>query len=391
MSGSDAAFDVSGTAAQPMRQWARLHLIADDLTGALDTGAQFIPLAGPIDVHWRAVAASGSIAMDSGARELSGDEAEAAVTARLAQTPPDPSGLHYAKIDSLLRGHGAREIAAWLRIGAFERCMIAPAFPHQTRITRGGRQYRHTDLGWAQVATDLGADLAALGLRVVLRRPGDEAPAGLSLWDAESEADLDAVVAAGRAAGGQMLWCGSGGLAGALARSVSADDNRVEPALERPILGLFGSDQPVTIEQVDACGRYAAIIENDGGSDIADVSRRLNEDGVALVRVAIPKGASRTEAATRIARTFGRLTLEITRPATLLVAGGETLRAVCCALETDHLELVGQIEPGVPCSFMREGRFDGVRVVSKSGAFGDRNLLRRLVTPDAHPTNGVSA
>ena len=391
MSGSDAVFEGSRAAVAPMREWARLHLIADDLTGALDTGAQFIPLAGPINVHWRPVAASGSVAMDSGARELSGDEAEAAVTARLAQTPPDPSGLSYAKIDSLLRGHGAREIAAWLRIGAFERCIIAPAFPHQARITRGGRQYRRTDLGWAQIATDLGADLAGLGLQVVLRRPGDDAPAGLSLWDAESEADLDAIVAAGRAAGGQTLWCGSGGLAGALARSISPRDNSVEPVLERPILGLFGSDQAVTAEQVDACGRYAAIIADDCTSNLADVSRRLNEDGVALVRVAIPKGASRTEAATRIAGAFGRLALEIMRPATLLVAGGETLRAVCSALETDHLELVGQIEPGVPCSFMREGRFDGVRVVSKSGAFGDRDLLRRLVTLDAHPTNGVSA
>jgi D-threonate/D-erythronate kinase len=313
------------------------------------------------------------------------------VTTRLAQTPPDPSGLHYAKIDSLLRGHPAREIAAWWRIGAFERCIIAPAFPHQARVTRGGRQYRRTDDGWAQLATDLSADLAALGLGVVLRRPGDAAPAGLSLWDAESEADLDAIVATGRAADGQALWCGSGGLAGALTRSVCARDHRVEPALERPILGLFGSDQAVTADQVDTCGRYASIIENGGGSDLADVSRRLNEDGVALVRVAIPKGASRADAATGIARAFGRLALEIARPATLVVAGGETLSAVCHALETDHLELVGQIEPGVPCSFMRGGRFDGVRVVSKSGAFGDRDLLRRLVTLDPHPSNGVSA
>jgi uncharacterized protein YgbK (DUF1537 family) len=391
MPGSDAAFDVSGTAAAPTQERVRLHLIADDLTGALDTGAQFIPLTGPIDVHWRAVATNGSVAMDSGARELSGDEAEAAVTARLAQTPPDISGLHYAKIDSLLRGHPAREIAAWLRSGVFERCMIAPAFPHQARVTRGGAQCRRSELGWAPVATNLSADLAALGLRVALRRPGDEVPVGVSLWDAESEADLDAIVAAGRAAGGQVLWCGSGGLAGALARSISPHDNRVEPALERPILGLFGSDQAVSAEQVDACGRYASIIEDGGGSNLADVSRRLNEDGVALVRVAIQRGASRADAARRIAGAFGRLALEITRPATLLVAGGETLRAVCDALETDHLELVGQIEPGVPCSFMRGGRFDGVRVVSKSGAFGGRDLLKRLVTLNPHPSNGVSA
>ena len=32
-----------------------VYLIADDLTGALDTAAQFVPLVGEIDVFWRPV------------------------------------------------------------------------------------------------------------------------------------------------------------------------------------------------------------------------------------------------------------------------------------------------------------------------------------------------
>ena len=50
---------------------------------------------------------------------------------------------------------------------------------------------------------------------------------------------------------GPVLWCGSGGLAGALARGHRADaPNR----LKRPVLGLFGSDQPATAPQLAACG-----------------------------------------------------------------------------------------------------------------------------------------
>jgi len=37
----------------------------------------------------------------------------------------------------------------------------------------------------------------------------------------------------------------------------------------------------------------------------------------------------------------------------------------------------------VPASVMRGGRWDGVRVVSKSGAFGDPGLLARLLHGEA--------
>lgn len=78
-------------------------------------------------------------------------------------------------------------------------------------------------------------------------------------------------------------------------------------------------------------------------------------------------------------------------PATLFVTGGETLRAACEALGADHLELVGQIVSGVPLSVLRGGRFDGVRVVSKSGAFGDRDLVKRLLALETTLSDGVIA
>ena len=69
----------------------------------------------------------------------------------------------------------------------------------------------------------------------------------------------------------------------------------------------------------------------------------------------------------------------MTRPATLFVSGGATLRSVCTALDADHLTVSGQILTGVPWSVLRGGWFDGVPLISKSGAFGDRELLRRIL------------
>jgi uncharacterized protein YgbK (DUF1537 family) len=67
------------------------------------------------------------------------------------------------------------------------------------------------------------------------------------------------------------------------------------------------------------------------------------------------------------------------RPQTLVVSGGETLRAVCGILGADHLAVDGQIAPGIPSSRIRAGAWDDVRVISKSGAFGAPDLLRSLV------------
>jgi uncharacterized protein YgbK (DUF1537 family) len=76
---------------------------------------------------------------------------------------------------------------------------------------------------------------------------------------------------------------------------------------------------------------------------------------------------------------FGEIASRVPKPATLIVAGGETLRAACVSLGATSLQVIGQIEPGVPRSIMRGGRWDGIEIISKSGAFGDKNLWRDLL------------
>jgi uncharacterized protein YgbK (DUF1537 family) len=62
-----------------------------------------------------------------------------------------------------------------------------------------------------------------------------------------------------------------------------------------------------------------------------------------------------------------------------VVAGGETLRSVCEAAGAHSLLVQGRLVPGVPRSVIVGGRWNGVTVVSKSGAFGHRHLLRELI------------
>jgi uncharacterized protein YgbK (DUF1537 family) len=74
-----------------------------------------------------------------------------------------------------------------------------------------------------------------------------------------------------------------------------------------------------------------------------------------------------------------RLTGVIDPPGTLLIAGGETLKALCVATAADGLRVTGRIEPGIPRSVVQGGAWDGVEVISKSGAFGPPDLWSKLL------------
>lgn len=113
------------------RSAARLFLVADDLTGALDAATRFASPTAPVTVRWRVGGppTRGHLALDAGTREVDADTARAMVAALVATAPRDPSTLFYAKLDSLLRGNAAAEIAAWIDGLRPSACLIAPAFP----------------------------------------------------------------------------------------------------------------------------------------------------------------------------------------------------------------------------------------------------------------------
>jgi uncharacterized protein YgbK (DUF1537 family) len=360
-----------------------LRLLADDLTGALDTAAELTALCGPVRVVWDGAAAGpGSIALDSGTRESATREIAFERVRALAPALARPGGaqaIAYRKLDSLLRGHVAAELAACLGVGAWRHCVFAPAFPAQGRITRGGRLLVQQPGGeWScpEGRENLVAMLAAEELPVRTGSLDAPLPPGISVFDAETEDDLARIAALGRRAEAPVLWCGSGGLARALAGAATV---RPSTALVQPVLGLFGSDQAVTARQLAACGPCWMRLADGGAADATRVARQMQAAGVALASLDLPPGLARDEAARRIAAGFTALAGRLPRPGTLLVAGGETLRALCRGLGADSLRATGLVAPGVPRSVMVGGTWDGVEVVSKSGAFGTDALWRDLL------------
>ncbi|WP_152046774.1 four-carbon acid sugar kinase family protein [Aureimonas psammosilenae] len=367
-----------------------LRLLADDLTGALDSAAAFGTLDSPVPVTWKMgnTLPHGPLAFDTGTREA--DPRRAAETVKRVASPlfALPDALAYKKVDSLLRGSEAEEIAAVLEHNLFSRCVIAPAFPAQGRVSRGGRQgMAMPDGRWEALRTDLAARLEEAGHAVARCDPGDPMPLGVSFWNSESDADLD-MVAAAASHGEGILFVGSGGLAAALARRFVRPHEAAAPPRRGPLLGLFGTDHPVMLAQLEAVTGHRLVIET---ADHADaVQHLLQTTGTAFVTVALPDETPRATAAIRIGQVLGELATRLAPPGTLMVAGGETLRGLCEALGTQRLDVVGEIMPGIPRSRLVGGRWDGTDVISKSGAFGAPSLLATLLAADTPPLSGAT-
>lgn len=360
-----------------------MRLIADDLTGALDSAARFTSRLGPISVHLGPMVprVTGHAALDLACRDGS---MEAAVTASRAAAGFFDDSLAFKKIDSLLRGHWAAELAALLATGRFRHCILAPAFPDQGRVTLAGRQHLVASDGRLEaLPVDPEEALAAQGLALIRadisKAPAAGAAPAIQIFDAASAGDLAAAVRYGRSVAGPVLWCGTAGLAGALAGAPAKSVKEVAP----PALALIGSNHPVMQKQIEAARRSDAcrvlVLGEDPAENLRAIEAGLARHRCCVASFALPAGVPAALAAEEIEQRLQALVPRLPTPATLIAAGGETLRAICLASSASHLLVTGENRPGIPYSRLVGGSWDGVAVVSKSGAFGAPGFFEELV------------
>lgn len=350
-----------------------LRLLADDLTGALDAGVAFTGTLGAIRIGLGGFGGDTAVA-DGAVREATAAEATALGAANAqALVAGRPA---FVKIDSLLRGPWAALLAGVLGAGGFARCILAPSFPAMGRTTGGGRQWLlHPDGTRACLPVEPLRALAAAGLQAARWQPGMAWPAAaVVLCDAATDAELAAAVAAGSRLPGPTLWCGAGGLAAALA---GAAPRRAAPPPGRH-LSIIGTQRPETAAQVArllaARPEVCVPVAGDPVPAAAGVMART----AALATFPMPPDTTPADAAAVIAARLAALTQTVPPPASALVTGGETLAGLCRATGAGGLSILGEWMPGLPVSRLCGGVWDGVTVVSKSGAFGAPDTLLRL-------------
>lgn len=347
-------------------------LIADDLTGALDSIAPFaaMKLSCIVSVTPEYMGAALALAPDIislnlGTRELPKEEARERAEAAAHYLNPlaGSETIWFKKIDSRLKGPIAAEIAGLATVLPVGQVVLCPAIPELGRrvsqgVLRGNGLVR--DLPVAEtVALDLPCDVP----------------------DAESDADLDRLV--GRLAPGSLL-AGARGLASALARRLCPGRRPLHARIRRGPIGIaVGSRDLVTVAQVDTLmdhGRMGRIVAPDGEVPAAAVP------GAFLLQATAGTGADGPVVAARLAEGVAR---RIAGLSTLVLTGGETAAAVLSALGVQLLRVQGEVLPGLPLCRAAD-RPDLPDLITKSGGFGPPDTLLRLWQAAGHPTGDNS-
>jgi len=395
-----------------------LLIVADDLTGALDTGAQFARYGRRTLVSW----AGGGLppadadvwVLDTETRALPPAEARAAVAQAVAPFLPV---LHiYKKVDSTLRGPIGAELEALLALGVAEQALLAPAFPAQGRTVLGGELRVHgqplaqtpfaqpgraTSLVGELIAASTGLAVGSMGLQQV-RQGGQSLARALAaqtepvlVLDALAEADLAVAAQAAVLAGRDRLLAGSAGLAAQLPAAwgwVPPDLAAAPASVAGPILCVAATKHPALAGQLLHLQQQAQLeIVKDvlpgilpgeepaaARAAAAVVEALAQGRDVALTTLGAPLVAGGDRLVVALLGRIAAQALQQARPGALMLTGGDTAMAVCRTLGAEAIIVEGQVEAGVPLGRLAGGEADGLPIATKAGGFGDEGVLWRM-------------
>lgn len=389
-------------------------IIADDLTGACDTGCLFAG-AGPVGVLAAPVLTGADsslctpvLTIDTESRALSPREAAAAIHAAARHLAGRlTEGRVFKKIDSTLRGAAGVELTALLEHGPpFTGALVCPAFPAQRRVVRHGRLLVDSvpvhesaiarDPAFRAATSDVTALLAgaapvvSLGLDDV--RAGAEKVAhllerhrgALVAADSETDDDLATLADAVLAAPGTLI-AGSAGLGRALSRALGCEAPAVTLPPGRARLVVVGSLHPASRAQLDAllaAGVPLVTADAQGHGDPAPAVAALAAGRGALVASASAP-ADREAVARHLAAAAARI-LERTTPDLVAVTGGDTAYALLRALRPRRFDLAGAPADGLALGRLvleDNGQNDGrsLALLTKAGGFGAADLLAAIL------------
>jgi len=372
------------------------------------------------------------ISVDTDSRSLSADQAYTKVRAAALQLVADGWTHFYKSVDSTLRGNLGAEIEAVLEAVKPDCAVIAPAFPKYGRTTVGGVQFLYgrplheTEFGTDPTAPVRDADivrrLAAGSRRPAGRITLDQLRAGpvaiknriqqlltagveLVIVDIAEQDDLERICAHLSHSDLRVVWVGSTGLAEfvPLALGVASAVNSVnaERAMDpRPALVLVGSASETTRQQLHHAqtsnqleivsldpinviqnGPIAeAELERAGSSvrlaihsrqDVAVVVKATRDQIAATQQLGIELGLTAAQVAQRIVDALaqvGSLMVSEGKISGIVATGGDTANALCNALAAQALEILGEVEAGIPVMRILGER--PLPLVTKAGGFG---------------------
>jgi 4-hydroxythreonine-4-phosphate dehydrogenase len=412
-------------------------IVADDLSGAAESGATFLMRTTRIRVLLTSAVESdhgalhGSprvVVLDTDSRHLAAEAAGTEVARCVSRAGTGAAGARVVKkVDSLLRGNILSEVRALASLlGATP--VVATALPSAGRTVIDGqplvqgRPLADTTLWDAEegdapvTVADLLAGLDPVTVPLSVVRDAARLRAALSdaerrgaapVCDAETDADLDAVVAASDVLDTPLL-VGSAALVAAVARLLHPDGDPAQsdraqsdpaqppvgPSSERDqvVVAVVGSAAPTIDTQVALLADLGLpVLRLDPRELVTAPSRSRSRVEQALTDLGLVVALDQTpdvdpSAARRLSAALAFAAEPASSRATVLLAtGGETAHAVLDSIGVDRL-----IPVATSAEVVRSHTPDGLVVLTRPGSHGSTTSLLDALAPflDAHtPTD----
>ena len=415
----------------------KLLIVADDLTGGLDTGVQFTRQGITVRVvvdpdpsgKWTRTAAQVLVAVSETRHMPPGDAYETVYriisAGRQAGIP-----YFYKKTDSALRGNIGAELGAALKASGAEVLSFLPAYPAMNRITVEGCHYID---GVPAAQSVFGRDpfnpVVESDVRKLVASQTDtpvtcdeRCGKGILIVDAQSDEDLRTAGERLFTKGYLSVSAGCAGFAAFLPDLLGLDRGEVPDSydLGDGLLVISGSLNPVTMRQirfaqkrgfvricpkpgqeepfkngVAQSGENPASLRCAGSSAAQNAgpsailwcgekwvildSSEIDPEEEAFRDYMRGKGMDSGEPSILIAAYLAEILAEIEDSVeeTVMIVGGDTLLSCLRRLGCRDLEPLAELFPGVVLSRYRAGGKEKL-LISKSGGFGKESLLADL-------------
>lgn len=410
----------------------RLLIIADDFTGALDTGVQFAACGAVTRVitDWTANLACyldkcEILVVDAETRHLDATHAGEIVSSIVSKAVPLGITHIFKKTDSALRGNIGAELTALLEASGQPQLPFLPAFPQMNRRTVGGIHYIEDK----PVAESVfGADpfepvTHSSVMQIIAQQSTVEvtscpalaegesscSASGIVVYDASTLEDLSVTAQNLHTEGKLHIMAGCAGFGSVLPKLLKLGTGKPAqmPELDPNFLVICGSVNPITVAQMDRAEKEGFLrirlvpeqkldpehwITKAGEQEFQILRGILsqyrcriidtNDSGgnKATADYAAQHGMSIEDVRQAVSRSIGYLVSRLfpnPNMGTLLITGGDTLLQCMDYMDIHEIEPLCEMDSGVVLSrFTYQGytRY----VISKSGGFGKEDLLIKL-------------
>lgn len=396
-------------------------IIADDLTGALDSGVCLLPAQVTVAVSAEGLDADrmgrceGVLSVNAQSRHLQPAVAGARVAHLVGCARQSGATCVVKKTDSALRGNVGAELAAALRASGSKRLHFLPALPRMARVTKEGI---HTIDGVPVAQSAFGRDpfepvrtsrldeLIARQTDVPVHLVAEDDPVptdatGIVVYDVTSEDDMLSRVRELRDLGELGMLAGCAGLTEALAEVLDLD---VAPEQGIPDVGnllvVCGSVNAVSQGQCRFAEAMGAATFHIGAAQKADPAWVATPAGElfcervrtswAANRLTVIDGSGRenllplvppaTDVRQLVADDIARIAVASCDGGArglLLVMGGDVLSSFLVQAGVREVRPLGELAPGIVGFALTRGGHQMV-VASKSGGFGTKDLFVSL-------------